>query len=98
MAGVEAPLMTTWQACERGERGGRRRGAGGAAGSAAWGEGGLQEGHRACNLATTAARLLSVVREKETRRKKKEGRKEKKRRREGKKEKEKENFSKHGNF
>jgi hypothetical protein len=27
MAGVGAPLMTAWQARERGERGGRRRGA-----------------------------------------------------------------------
>jgi hypothetical protein len=30
MVRVGAPLMTAWQARERGERGGRRRGAGGA--------------------------------------------------------------------
>jgi hypothetical protein len=67
-----------WGARRRGERGGRWRGVGGAAGSAAWGEGGLQEGRRACSLAATAASLPSVVREKETgRRKKKERRKEK---------------------
>jgi hypothetical protein len=63
---------------------------------------GCRRGTGACSLSATAARLLSVVRVKETRRrKKKERRKEKKRRREGKKEKEEkenENFSKLGNF
>jgi hypothetical protein len=71
----------------RGRGRGERRGRHGL--RAAWGEGGLHEGRRACSLAATAARffyvrcvlnVLSVVREKEEARKREEKkRKERKR-------------------
>jgi hypothetical protein len=61
MAGVEAPLMTAWQAPERGERGERRRGAGGPAESAAWREVGLQEGRRSWIIRAPAVLLCCLL-------------------------------------
>jgi hypothetical protein len=77
MAGVEAPLMAAWQARERGERGERRRGAGGGCsecglerGRAAGGAPGLDH-WSSCSAAVLFACYVLFVREEESSRKEK---------------------------
>jgi hypothetical protein len=50
-----------WGASRRGEGGGEGRGGRGHGLGAAWGGGGLQEGHRACSLAATAMREIRAL-------------------------------------